>query len=130
MKTSDFAYNLPASYIAQSPAQPRDSARLLVLDRNEQSVTHSKMSKLGEYLSPGDLLVVNETRVLPARLPAKKIPTGGKAEILLLSQRDELTWEALIGGRRIRSGQRLQLEGGVEALVVSDLSGSRPYGQI
>jgi S-adenosylmethionine:tRNA ribosyltransferase-isomerase len=125
LKTSDFDYALPEEFIAQFPAQPREQARLLVLERGYQSLTHSTISNLGQFLMPGDLLVVNETRVLQARLPANKIPSGGRAEILLLSRRDELIWEALVGGRRINLGQRLELQGGLLAEVVSVLSGPR-----
>jgi S-adenosylmethionine:tRNA ribosyltransferase-isomerase len=109
MKTSDFDYDLPESYIAQKPVEPRDSARLLVLDRATGTLTHRIFREIGEYLRPGDLLVANESRVIPARLWARKVPTGGRVELLLLSRRDAQTWEALVKGRRTPVGTRLAL---------------------
>src|SRR5450759_3178075 len=84
--TADFDYDLPSGLIAQSPAEPRDSCRLLVVDRGSGQIDHRKFSDLGEYLDPGDLLVVNETRVLPARLKGVKDGSGGAAEVLLLRE--------------------------------------------
>jgi S-adenosylmethionine:tRNA ribosyltransferase-isomerase len=110
MKTSDYDYDLPDSYIAQKPVEPRDSARLLVVDRAAQTLTHRVFREIGEYLRPGDLLVANESRVIPARLWALKIPTGGQVELLLLSRRDKLTWEALVKGRKTPVGTRLALQ--------------------
>ncbi|MBN1640734.1 MAG: tRNA preQ1(34) S-adenosylmethionine ribosyltransferase-isomerase QueA [Anaerolineae bacterium] len=109
MKTSAFDYALPASYIAQTPVEPRDSSRLLVVDRATRTLTHRIFRDVGEYLRPGDLLVANESRVLPARLSARKLPTGGKVELLLLVRRDARTWEALVRGRKTPVGTRLAL---------------------
>ena len=109
MKTSDFDYALPVEYIAQTPIEPRDSSRLMVLHREEDTLEHRIFCDLGDYLRPGDVLVINETRVIRARLFAYKIPTGGKLEILLLRQLDELTWEALIGGKRVNVGAQMSL---------------------
>ncbi len=83
MKTQDFDYELPVEYIAQTPLEPRDASRLLVLSRADGSITHSIFHEIGDFLNPGDLLVLNKTRVIPARIYARK-PTGGKVEILLL----------------------------------------------
>jgi S-adenosylmethionine:tRNA ribosyltransferase-isomerase len=110
VKTSDFDYDLPPSYIAQNPAEPRDSARLLVLDRATGELEHRVFRDIGAYLRPGDLLVANETRVIPARLQARKSPSGGYVELLLLSRKDERTWEALVRGRKTPVGTRLALE--------------------
>lgn len=110
MKTSDFDYELPAEYIAQTPAEPRNSSRLLVLDRRNGQITHTVFNQIGQFLKPGDILVANETRVIPARLFAKKIPSGGRVEILLLRKMDEFTWEALVGGKGLSPGRRLRLE--------------------
>ncbi len=109
MLTSDFDYDLPAEFIAQHPVEPRDASRLLVLDRKSGRIEHAIFRDLGKYLTPGDLLVLNETRVIPARIFAHKLPGGGRVEILLLRQRDEMTWEALVGGKGLNSGRRMQL---------------------
>jgi S-adenosylmethionine:tRNA ribosyltransferase-isomerase len=124
MKTSDFDYDLPESFIAQTPVEPRDSSRLMVLNRKTGTLEHRIFREIGEYLNPGDLLVVNQTRVIPARLPARK-ETGGKAEILLLRRESDTVWECLVGGKGLGEGKRLRLEDGLEAEIVSSLEGSR-----
>ena len=111
MKTSDFDYNLPESSIAQTPVEPRDSSRLLVLHRNSGELAHRTFREVGDYLHPGDLLVLNQTRVIPARIYGRK-ETGGRVEILLLRRRDELTWESLVGGKGLRVGKKLFVESG------------------
>jgi S-adenosylmethionine:tRNA ribosyltransferase-isomerase len=110
VKTSDFDYDLPAEYIAQTPVEPRDASRLLVLDRQSGKISHMVFREIGQLLKPGDILVANETRVIPARLFANKIPSGGRVEILLLRKIDEITWEALVGGKGLAAGRRLLLE--------------------
>jgi S-adenosylmethionine:tRNA ribosyltransferase-isomerase len=124
MKTSDFNYELPDSFIAQTPVEPRDSSRLMVLNRKTGQLEHRIFREIVEYLNPGDLLVVNQTRVIPARLPARK-ETGGKAEILLLRRESERVWECLVGGKGLGVGKRLSLADGLEAEVVEVLEGSR-----
>ncbi len=124
MKTSDFDYDLPASYIAQTPVEPRDSSRLLVLNRNTGEVEHRGFKEIGRFLKPGDLLVVNRTRVIPARIYARK-PTGGKVEILLLHREDYLTWECLVGGKGLSAGKDITIEKGPAAEIVELLDGSR-----
>jgi S-adenosylmethionine:tRNA ribosyltransferase-isomerase len=124
VKTSDFDYHLPPESIAQTPIEPRHNARLLVIDRSRAGLEHRIFHQLGEKLQPGDLLVINQTRVIPARIFARK-PTGGRVELLLLNQRDEQTWEALVGGKRVSSGLRLQLEEGPAVEIVENLEGSR-----
>ncbi len=109
MKTSDFDYVLPESSIAQTPAEPRDSSRLLVLHRDSGEVEHRIFHDLGLFLQPNDLLILNRTRVIPARIFAKK-ETGGKVELLLLRRRDALTWEALVGGKGLRVGKKVLIE--------------------
>ncbi len=109
MKTSDFNYHLPQTSIAQTPVEPRDSSRLLVLHRESGEIEHRHFSDIGEYLLPKDLLVVNQTRVIPARIYAKK-ETGGKVELLLLRQEDELTWRALVGGKGLKAGKKVILD--------------------
>ena len=124
MKTSDFNYELPDSFIAQTPVEPRDSSRLMVLNRKTGHLEHRIFREIVDYLNPGDLLVVNQTRVIPARLPARK-ETGGKAEILLLRRESERVWECLVGGKGLGLGKRLSLADGLEAEVVEVLEGSR-----
>jgi S-adenosylmethionine:tRNA ribosyltransferase-isomerase len=106
----DFEYPLPPERIAQDPAEPRDSSRLLVLDRANGGLRHAVFREIGSFLAPGDLLVFNDTRVLPARLYAAKKGTGGRVEILLLRRREPQVWEALVGGKRVRPGTILLLE--------------------
>ena len=106
MKTSDFDYHLPESSVAQTPAEPRDSSRLLVLHRDTGKIDHRIFRDVADYLRAGDLLVLNQTRVIPARIFAHK-ETGGRVEILLLRRRDTLTWEALVGGKGLRVGKRV-----------------------
>lgn len=108
MKTAEFDYELPPELIAQTPVDPRDTSRLMVVDRRSGEIAHRHFYALPEFLRLGDLLVHNESRVIPARLFARK-PTGGKVEILLLRPRSPDVWEALVRGRRVRPGLRLAL---------------------
>lgn len=123
MKTSDFDYHLPETSIAQTPAEPRDSSRLLVLHRDTGDVEHRIFRDVSLFLRPGDLLVLNQTRVIPARIFAHK-ETGGKVELLLLRRRDEVTWEALVGGKGLRVGKSVQVENGPSAEIIELLEGS------
>lgn len=107
MHISDFDYDLPQELIAQTPAEPRDASRLLVLHRATGEIEHRMFRDLPEYLDPGDTLVLNQTRVIPARLAAHKIPSGGAAEILLLRQLSETRWLVIVGGKRIKTGTEL-----------------------
>lgn len=125
LKTADFDYELPEGFIAQTPAQPRDSARLLVYDRTNDRIQHSVFNRLTDYLGEGDLLVVNQTRVIRARIFGKKASTGGKVEILLLNQLDQKTWEVIVGGKRIHTGLEILITNGPSAVVVRDLEGSK-----
>jgi len=111
MKTSDFDYVLPESAIAQTPAEPRDSSRLLVLNRKTGQLEHRVFREIGQYLSSSDLLVLNQTRVIPARLFGHK-PTGGRVEVLLLRRLDTLTWDVLIGGKGMTARKRAKIEDG------------------
>jgi S-adenosylmethionine:tRNA ribosyltransferase-isomerase len=123
MKTSDFDYHLPESSIAQTPVEPRDASRLLVLHRDTGELEHRIFQDVGEYLRSGDLLVLNQTRVIPARIYARK-ETGGRVELLLLRRRDPITWEALVGGKSLRIGKRVSVEKGPSAEIVEILEGS------
>ncbi|MBL8097565.1 MAG: tRNA preQ1(34) S-adenosylmethionine ribosyltransferase-isomerase QueA [Anaerolineales bacterium] len=109
MKTSDFDYHLPESSIAQTPAEPRDSSRLLVLNRDTGKIEHRFFRDVKLFLQPKDLLILNQTRVIPARIFAKK-ETGGHVELLLLRKRDDLTWESLVGGKGLRVGKSVFVE--------------------
>ena len=123
MKTSDFDYYLPETCIAQTPIEPRDSSRLLVLNRNTGELEHRRFNEIGDYLNPGDLLVLNQTRVIPARIYARK-STGGKVELLLLRRRDSLTWECLVGGKGMTVGKSVLVKNGPSAEIVDILNGS------
>ncbi len=124
MKTSDFDYDLPIERIAQTPIEPRHASRLLVLQRDRPQPEHTTFWNVSNYLLPGDLLVINQTRVIPARIFAHK-STGGKIELLLLRRVDLTTWEALVGGKKVRAGARLTLNNGPEAEVTAEMEGSR-----
>ena len=125
LKTADFDYHLPPECIAQTPAEPRDAARLLLLDRRGGEMRDAIFRDLGEFLHPGDVLVINETRVIPARLYARKVPSGGRLELLLLRRQDELTWEVLVGGKGMGAGKRLQVEAGPQGEIAAALDGAR-----
>src|SRR6266498_3619345 len=104
MKISDFDYHLPQELIAQTPIEPRDASRLLVVHRQGGQLQHRHFGEIGEYLRPGDLLIANQSRVLPARLLGRRDETGGAVEVLLLAERADLGndyWETLVRpGRR------------------------------
>jgi S-adenosylmethionine:tRNA ribosyltransferase-isomerase len=125
VRTADFEYILPPELIAQRPASPRDSSRLMVVPRDDTPIEHRTFSNLPEYLRHGDALVLNETRVIPARLRARKTPGGGRVELLLLRRLEPQVWEALVGGKGVRPGRRLVVEGGPEVEVLEDLGGPR-----
>ena len=123
MRTDDFDYELPSGLIAQEPVEPRDSCRLLVLDRASGQIDHRVFSDLPEYLRSGDILIVNETRVLPARLRGVKDETGGAVEVLLLRERYEGAWECLVKpGRRLKPGAKMVFgDGAMTGLIVETL---------
>jgi S-adenosylmethionine:tRNA ribosyltransferase-isomerase len=123
VKTIDFDYDLPPEYIAQTPLEPRDASKLLVLSREDGSITHAVFHEIGNYLHAGDLLVVNKTRVIPARIYARK-PTGGKVEILLLRKKEDDTWLAMLGGKHLKAGMRLTIEGGPNAEIMAEEDGA------
>ena len=107
MKTSDFYYNLPEELIAQTPLERRDASRLMVLDRRTGEVTHRHFYDIVEYLQPGDCLVMNDSRVLPARLMGHR-PTGGVVEVLLLRDLGDKCWECLCKpGRKMQPGNQV-----------------------
>lgn len=111
MRTADFDYHLPPELIAQQPISPRHASRLLVVHRDTGALEHRRFYEIIDYLRPGDLLVANDSRVIPARLYGHKVPTGGRVEVLLLSKRGERVWEALTRGKHIRPGSVIALNG-------------------
>lgn len=126
MRTEDYDYDLPSGLIAQEPVEPRDSCRLMVVDRVSGQIDHRIFTDLPEYLFPEDVLVVNDTRVMPSRLIGVKDETGGSVEILLLRERYEDTWECLARpGRRLKPGTRVVFgDGDLTGLVVDQLEES------
>jgi S-adenosylmethionine:tRNA ribosyltransferase-isomerase len=110
LRTSAFDYDLPSELIAQTPAEPRDASRLMVIHRATGQIEHRVFRDVADYLQPGDLLVLNQTRVIPARLFGHKVKTGGKVELLLLNRRDECIWEALVRGKGLRPGTRIEFQ--------------------
>jgi len=126
MQLSDFDYDLPEELIAQHPVPVRDQSRLLVLDRAAGTIAHRRFYDLPSYLVPGDTLVFNDTRVIPARLVGTKADTGGKVEIFLLNRLTEDTWETLVKpGRKLRPGAAVRFgdEMSGEILSVTDFGG-------
>ena len=110
MKTSDFDYNLPAESIAQTPVEPRDHSRLMVLDRLKGSIEHRHFYDIVDYLQEGDVIVFNDSRVIPARLKGRRVNTGGAVEILLLRQLETDTWETLVKpARRLQTGAQVEI---------------------
>jgi S-adenosylmethionine:tRNA ribosyltransferase-isomerase len=119
MRTSDFDYDLPPGLIAQTPIEPRDHSRLMVLDRSTGSIEHQRFCDIVEYLKDGDVLVFNDSRVIPARLRGRRAESGGKVEVLLLRRREAGTWEALVRpARRLRTGAVIEIDGGTQAEVI------------
>ncbi|MBR2928688.1 MAG: tRNA preQ1(34) S-adenosylmethionine ribosyltransferase-isomerase QueA [Oscillospiraceae bacterium] len=125
MKTHDFYYDLPEELIAQTPLQQRDSSRMLVLDKETGEWEHRHFFDLPAFLRPGDCLILNNSRVLPARLLGAKEGTGGACEVLLLKDKGEKTWECLVRpGRRLRPGARITFgDGALTAEIVGETEG-------
>ena len=125
MKTSDFYYDLPEELIAQTPLEQRDTSRLMTVDRKSGEVEHHHFYELLDDLNPGDCLILNNSRVLPARLLGQRLPGGGACEVLLLIDRGEKTWECLVRpGRKMRTGAKLSFgDGALTAEVVGEVEG-------
>lgn len=117
MKTSDFYYDLPERLIAQNPLADRSSSRLMVLDKNTGKIEHKHFTNIKEYLHKGDVLVINNTRVIPARLLGVRSDTGSAVEILLLKRLDDVRWECIVRpGKKVKPGRRFTfIEGELEA---------------
>jgi S-adenosylmethionine:tRNA ribosyltransferase-isomerase len=132
MKTSDFDYFLPQQLIAQCPVEPRDRSRLMVLNKGDGSIEHSIFCDITSYLRAGDVLVFNNSRVIPARLMGRKVDTGGRVEILLLRRCDK-GWEVLVKpGRRVKIGTRIEVtkqdDKQHNSGVLAEVTGIKPGG--
>ena len=122
MKTSDFYYDLPEELIAQTPVEPRNSSRLMVLPRNGGEIEHKHFYDLPEFLKPGDCLVLNNTRVLPARLYGTREDTGAVVEFVLLRQHGNKLWECLAGpGKKAKTGYKFRFSDKLTAIVTDVL---------
>ncbi|MBI2851207.1 MAG: tRNA preQ1(34) S-adenosylmethionine ribosyltransferase-isomerase QueA [Chloroflexi bacterium] len=122
MKTSDFDYSLPPELIAQTPIEPRSQSRLMVVNRKDGSIEHRRFFEITDYLRAGDVLVFNNSRVIPARLRGNRTESGGKLEILLLRQLGPNLWETLVKpARRLKAGASIEITGAVS--TGSELAG-------
>jgi S-adenosylmethionine:tRNA ribosyltransferase-isomerase len=124
-KISEFDYDLPPELIAQTPIEPRDASRLLVVNRQEQTFEHRHFRDIGEYLRPGDVLIANQSRVIPARLLGRRAGSGGAVEVLLLAERSDMGrdyWETLVRpGRRLREGAVVEFLDGEQQVRLQGL---------
>ena len=125
MKTSDFYYDLPKELIAQTPIEKRDGSRLLTLNRETGQTEHHHFYELPQFLTPKDCLILNDSRVLPARLLGQRVPGGGACEILLLIDRGEDVWECLVRpGKKLRPGAKVRFGNGeLTAEIVEEVEG-------
>ena len=122
MKTSDFYYDLPEELIAQDPLENRSDSRLMVLDKETGAVSHHVFREIVDYLNPGDCLVINDTKVIQARLIGEREGTGAKIEVLLLKRKTGDVWETLVKpGRKAKPGTRIQFGGGLLVGEVMDI---------
>lgn len=122
MKRTDFYYELPEELIAQDPLADRSSSRLLVLDRKSGAVSHHVFREITDYLREGDCLVINDTKVIPARLIGSKLGTGAKIEVLLLKRKENNVWETLVKpGRKVKPGAKISFGDGLLVGEVVDI---------
>ena len=122
MKKADFYYDLPKELIAQTPIEPRDASRMMVLSRDENKIEHRYFYDIADYLEPGDCLVLNNTKVLPARLYGVKEETGAHVEFLMLSQKENDVWEVITGpGRRAKKGARFSFGDGILKAEITEV---------
>ncbi|MCQ2507826.1 MAG: tRNA preQ1(34) S-adenosylmethionine ribosyltransferase-isomerase QueA [Dorea sp.] len=122
MKTSDFYYDLPQELIAQDPLEDRSSSRLMVLDKVTGETTHRTFKNITEYLKPGDCLVINDTKVIPARLIGTKVETGASIEVLLLKRKENDVWETLVKpGKKMKVGAKVSFGDGILVGEVIDI---------
>ncbi len=126
MKLADFRFKLPDKYISQYPVEPRDNAKLMVVNRKEQALNDKKFRDIVDHISKKDCLVVNETRVFPARLMARKEKTNAKVEVFLLRELENNLWEVLVKpARKVRIGNRLVVDGVTCDVIDNTVSGGR-----
>jgi S-adenosylmethionine:tRNA ribosyltransferase-isomerase len=126
MRTDDFEYHLPAELVAPVPAERREESRLLVLERSSGAITHTAFVNITDYLGPGDLLVINDTKVIKARLTGRKQATGGRVELLLVREVGPGLWEALVSpSRRLKTGARIVLADKYQCVIAERLDGAR-----
>lgn len=124
MFTKDFDYKLPTDLIAQHPPEKRDDSRLMIVDRSANHIKHEHFHKIGDFLAPGDLLVLNNSRVIPARLNGVKMQTGGKVECLLLQRINPGIWKTLVKpGKRLKVGDKFEVNG-IECEIINEIDGS------
>lgn len=122
MKTSDFYYDLPQELIAQTPLERRDSSRLLVLHKADGAIEHRHFFDILDYLHEGDCLVMNDSRVIPARLLGKRVPSGGAVEVLLLTDKGDGIWECLVKpGRKLHEGAEISFGDGALTATVKEV---------
>ncbi|MBD9013668.1 MAG: tRNA preQ1(34) S-adenosylmethionine ribosyltransferase-isomerase QueA [Lachnospiraceae bacterium] len=122
MKTSDFYYDLPEELIAQDPLEDRSASRLMVLDKNTGKIQHHIFKEIVHYLNPGDCLVINDTKVIPARLYGAKVGTDAKIEVLLLKRKENNIWETLVKpGKKAKIGTRISFGDGILMGEVVDI---------
>ncbi len=121
MKLSDFVYDLPEELIAQTPTEPRDHSRLMVLDRANDTILHKRFYDVADYFNPGDVMVINDTKVIPARLLGHRLPGGGACEVFLLKQLAPKKWETLVRpGKRLRPGQKVSFGDGLLTATIRE----------
>ncbi len=126
MKTSDFYYDLPPELIAQTPIEKRDGSRLMTLDRETGRTGHRRFYELPQLLRPGDCLIMNDSRVLPARLLGRRLPGGGACEVLLLTDQGDNVWECLVRpGRKLRTGSQISFGNGE---LTAEIAEEQPGG--
>lgn len=122
MNKSDFYYDLPEELIAQTPAEPRNASRLMILDKKSGDITHSSFSRLSDFLNPGDLLILNDTRVLPARIFGTRTDTGSIVEFVLLKRLSDTDWECIAGpGKKAKTGTEFEFCDKLSACVIKVL---------
>ena len=130
LRTGDFDYVLPRNQIAQHPAQSRDGSRLMVVEREGSRIHHRRFSEIANYVQQGDVLVANDSRVIPARLYGEKASSGGKIELLLLRKLDERRWVVLAGGKRLKAGTEIRIwdksgrDSNIRAEITAKLEGA------
>ena len=128
MKVSDFDYYLPEDLIAQTPIKKRDDSRMLVLNRNENKIEHRHFFDCIDYLNPGDVLVINDTKVIPARLFGEKADTGRNIEVFLLKRKNYTDWQALLRpGKKVRIGDKIKFSDDLTAVILEKLPDGVAY---